>query len=115
MSEGKIQEQDTPKVMVLEISPEEGSSVQMYTADYGNPSAEAHSSHLITSDVEVAYGTRPTFVTSKDGVIISSYYVEIIKAPDQPDLVGIRGWLHRYKDRKNKDNPTRWLNSNIAS
>lgn len=93
-----------PHRMIL--SPEEGSRIEIYSADFGSGLSVAQGE--ITSEIEFTYSVPPIFerIRGEPHHNVGSFHGEVTKSPKQPELKGKRGWIHLHTIKING----KWVN-----
>ncbi len=102
MPETNVLDRPEVKPQFMTVKPQEGGSpIMLYTANYSS-GVLAHDVASIESPVKVSYASAPIYVgvRREKGQLVGSYYVSIVDAPGQPELVGKVGWLYRLEQKK---------------
>lgn len=93
-----------PKSHEMTINPKVGgTSVRLYYGPYGSGQYDTKSAEIKT-EVRVRYdeGAKRFTITSRNPPQnVGSFYVTIIEAPEQPEIVGENGWLHYHTKKIN--------------
>lgn len=107
---------EVQKPSFMTVQPQEkGLPVMLYTANYGG-SVVPFDAASIESSVKVSYNSPPIYVSVKGekNRSVGSYYVRIVEAPGQPELIGKSGWLHRFEERDKDEVGKQWSTSKYS-